>query len=246
MIRSIIIDDEDHCLDRLNHLLTVSHPDDILMMDAFKNVEAAIDGVKRLRPELVFLDIQIGEKTGFEFLAAFYTIPFDVIFTTAYDNFAVQAFRCSAVDYLLKPVDRDELAQAIGKVQHKRKTEDNAKRVQTLLHNVQASNKRMVLADKNGYRYIDTGRIVRIEARANYAIIHYTDQEEELVPKTLKEFDEMLSLAGFFRVHQSHLVNTKYILSYKRGKTGTLTVYGQQEIPVSDAHKDRLMEYLRG
>lgn len=246
MIRAVIIDDEDHCLDRLGHLLAEKHKRDILVMDKFKSVESALEGVNRLQPELIFLDIQIGEKTGFEFLASFETIPFDVIFTTAYDNFAVQAFRCSAVDYLLKPVDRDELEEAINKYRQKRETADTAKRVETLLHNVRSSTRRMVLSDKNGYRYIDTDRIVRIEARANYAIIHYTDQEEELISKTLKEFEEMLGGTGFFRVHQSHLVNTKYIISYKRGKTGILTVYGQKEIPVSEAHKERLMEYMRG
>jgi two-component system, LytTR family, response regulator len=244
MIRAIIIDDEAHCIERLSRLIETYCKAEILLMDSFSNVEEGIAGTKRLRPDLVFLDVQIKDKTGFDYLQGFIEINFAVIFTTAFEKFAMQAIKFSAVDYLLKPIDADDLKESIVKLKIQISLEDKAKKFDTLLHNLEGKRKRIVVPTMNGFSYFDIDTIIRCQSDVNYTTIFINDNSKLMVAKTLKEFEEMLQEHGFLRVHNSHLVNLNYIQSYVKGKGGYLVMKDKTEIEVSTRRKDELMKMI--
>lgn len=245
MVRAIIIDDEAHCIERLSRLLETYCKDEILLMDSFSNVSDGISGTNRLRPELVFLDVQINEKTGFDYLQEFKEINFAVIFTTAFEKFAMQAIKFSAADYLLKPIDADDLKESIARLKIQISLEDKAKKFDTLLHNMQEKQKRIVVPTMNGFSYFDIDTIIRCQSDVNYTTIFINDNTKLMVAKTLKEFEEMLQEHGFLRVHNSHLVNVNYIQSYVKGKGGYLVMKDKTEIEVSTRRKEELMKMFQ-
>jgi two-component system LytT family response regulator len=244
MIRAIIIDDEQHCIDRLTRLLDEHCKKEVLLMDSFSSYEDGIKGIARLQPELVFLDVQIKDKTGFALLKQIGEINFEVIFTTAYEKFAVQAFKFSATDFLLKPIVAEDLVTAIQKLNNKLSINEKAKKFETLFFNVTESAKRIAIPTVTGFTYLNTSDIIRCESDVNYTTIFLKDKSSLLVAKTLKEFEEMLSDFGFFRIHNSHLINTACIKSYNKGKGGFVTLTDNKQIEVSTRRKDEFLQYL--
>lgn len=244
MIRAIIIDDEQHCIDRLNRLLDQHCKNEILLMDSFSTYEDGIKGIARLQPELVFLDVQIKDNTGFELLKQIGEIYFDVIFTTAYEKFAVQAFKFSAIDFLLKPIVAEDLVNAIQKLNNKLTINEKAKKFETLLFNITESVKRIAIPTVTGFTYLNTIDIIRCESEVNYTTIFLKDKTSLMVAKTLKEFEELLTDFGFFRIHNSHLINTTFIKSYNKGKGGFVTLTDNKQIEVSTRRKVEFLQYL--
>jgi len=244
MIRTIIIDDEQHCIDRLSRLLEENCKQSILLMDSFKNVKDAKNGIERLKPELIFLDVSMSDGTGFDLLQQFKEIHFEVIFTTAFEKYAVQAFRFSAIDYLMKPVDAGDLSSAVGKLSKRISEIEKTRKFETLIHNIHHTSKRVAVPTITGYTYLNTDEIVRLESEINYTHIFLKDQSKIMVAKTLKEFEEMLTDHGFFRVHNSHLINTRFIKSYNRGKGGFVTLSDNKQIEVSTRRKEPFLAYL--
>lgn len=248
MIKAIIIDDEMHCINRLKSLISTHHNNDVLVINHFQSVEEGIQGIESLQPNLVFLDIQIGAKNGFDVLKHFNKIHFDVIFTTAYDQYAVLAFKCSAVDYLLKPIDIEDLHISLQKLVQKIAKEDIVKKFDTLLYNLSAKEnqeKRIAIPTVSGYHFIKVSDIIRCESNVNYTTIYFTDKQKLTVAKTLREYEDLLTPFGFFRVHNSHLINLLYVKSYNKGKTGIVTLLDGSEIDVSSRRKDAFLEKLR-
>ena len=247
MITAITIDDEPHCIDRLNHLLAQHHKSSIQVLSSFQSVEEGVAAIQQLQPDLVFLDVQINDKTGFDVLHHFDAISFAVIFTTAYEKYAIQAIKFSAVDYLLKPIDNDELKAAIDKLKDKLSKDDLAKKFDVLFHNLKhkdAASKRISIPTVNGFEFLPVSDIIRCESHINYTILFLKDEQEITVAKTLKEFEELLTDYNFFRVHNSHLVNLAYIKRYNKGKGGFVCMSDNSEIEVSTRRRDEFLKRL--
>jgi two-component system LytT family response regulator len=245
MIKAIIIDDEQHCTDRVVALLK-SYSHKINLVGEFSDVDSGIEGIKTLQPDVVFLDVQIHDQTGFDVLKAFVKHPFEVVFTTAFESYAVQAFKFSAIDYLLKPIDVDDFEQAIQKVSEKLETKDFSKKVVHLLHNVskQDSLKKISIPTLEGYVFIDVSEIIRCQADVNYTYVFTRNDKKIMVSKTLKYFDGLLSNCGFFRVHNSHLINLQYVKGYIKGKGGYVTLEDGATVEVSTRRKDDFIKMM--
>lgn len=247
MIRAIIIDDEQHCIQRLNQLIATHCASQVHVMEVAENIEDAEKLIYKLQPSLVFLDVQIQDKTGFDLLTRIPKRNFEVIFTTAFDKYAVQAFKFSAIDYLLKPIDADELKEAVNKVAAKPMQNQVPEKMETLLHNIknlQAANKRICIPTVNGLLFIQVNDILYCQGEANYTHIHLLNKQKILVAKTLKEYEELLADCNFFRIHNSHLINLAYIKSYNRGKGGSVTLTNGAELEVSTRRKDDFLKRL--
>jgi two-component system LytT family response regulator len=170
-----------------------------------------------------------------------------VIFATAYEKYAVQAFKFSAIDYLLKPVDADDLKQAVNKLQQKISKEEATKKFETLfynLRNIQGNTKRITVPTVKGFEFLQVNDIVRCQSDINYTIIFLKDKQKITVAKTLKEFEELLIDHNFFRVHNSHLINLFYIKSYNKGKGGTVVMADNSQVEVSTRRKDDFLKRL--
>lgn len=245
MIKAIIVDDEQHCI---NALLKLVEPisNTIKISDTFNSVDEALLKVQEISPDLVFLDVQINDKTGFDFLKELETIPFEVIFTTAHEKYAVQAFKFSAVDYLLKPIDEDDFTQAISKLNLKIEAKDFSKKVKSLLSNVTKNDgqKRITIPTSEGLEFLDVADIIRCESDVNYTTIYTNDKRSLVVSKTLKWFETLLQNAGFFRIHNSHLINLSYIKKYTKGKGGYVTLSDNSNIEVSTRKKEGFIKAL--
>lgn len=247
MIKAIIIDDEQHCIDRLTMLLSGNSSNMVELLASVQSVEEGLTAIKTYKPQLVFLDIEIGNKTGFDLLKQLPEINFEVIFTTAYDKYAVQAFKFSALDYLLKPIDTDELQAALKKLNDKVSQKDIAGKFDALFHNlknIQSASKKICVPVLSGLVFIQTDDIIRCESNVNYTTLFLKDKQKLLVAKTLKEFEEMLTEYNFYRVHNSHLLNLAYIKMYNKGKGGTVTMNDGSEIEVSTRRKDDFLKRL--
>src|SRR5690606_5695112 len=206
MIKAIIIDDEQHCIDRLEALLK-PYSNTITIIGSYLTVDTGVQGIESLSPEVVFLDVQIHEQTGFDVLKTVQQLNFEVIFTTAFEMYAVQAFKFSAIDYLLKPIDADDFRLAIDKLSQKIEAKDFSKKVKVLLDNISKNDvqKKITIPTLDGLEFLEVSNIIRCEADINYTIIHTKDGRKIMVAKTLKSFEALLSDCNFFRVHNSHL-----------------------------------------
>ena len=246
MIKAIIIDDEQHCINRLSGLLDEHCKETVHVMGNFLSLEEGINAIYKLQPALVFLDVQLGEHTGFDLLKQLNEINFEVIFTTAFDKYAVQAFKFCAIDYLLKPIDADDLKLAVDKLSKKISKEEVSKQFEVLFHNLKhvGSLKRICVPVMTGFVFLQVNDIIRCESDINYTTIFLSNKQKLLVAKTLKEFEELLSDHDFFRVHNSHLINLAHIKSYNKGKGGFVTLDDNSQIEVSTRRKEEFLKKL--
>lgn len=242
MIKAIIVDDEQHCIDALQQLAKPIN--NLQIVATYKTVIDAVNSIEALQPDLVFLDVQINDATGFDFLNQLKSISFEVIFTTAHEAYAVQAFKFSAVDYLLKPIDEDDFKLAIDKLNSKMEANDFSKKVSALLSNISKNDiqKKITIPTTDGLEFVNVSNIIRCEADVNYTTIFTTDGKKIMVAKTLKSFENLLSNCNFFRVHNSHLINLDFLKKYTKGKGGYVTLIDNSTIEVSTRRKD---DFLR-
>ncbi|MCO6497576.1 MAG: response regulator transcription factor [Chitinophagaceae bacterium] len=249
MIKAIIVDDELHCIERLTYLINEFNHDLVQIIAAANTVANAIEIIQKQKPDLVFLDVELGRQNGFEILKQFAETNFKVIFITGHQQYAVQAFRFSAFDYLLKPVEQSQLSDALQKLAvHITQNERNQK-IESLLYNLsnrENPNKRLCIPTAEGFTFVETKDIVRCEAMTNYTIIHLKNNQKITVARTLKDYEQLLEDCNFFRIHNSHLVNLKYIKNYKRGKGGTIILSDGTQIEVSTRRKDQFLKRIFG
>lgn len=245
MIKAIIIDDEQHCIDRLEALLK-PYRNIITVIGSYLTVDAGIQGIDSLCPDVVFLDVQIHEQTGFDVLKAVKQLNFEVIFTTAFEMYAVQAFKFSAIDYLLKPIDADDFKLAIDKLSQKIESKDFSKKVKVLLDNIAKNDvqKKITIPTLDGLEFLEVANIIRCEADINYTIIHTKDGRKIMVAKTLKSFEALLTDCNFFRIHNSHLINLNHLVKYTKGKGGYVTLIDHSTIEVSVRRKDDFLKAI--
>ncbi|MGZ8545110.1 MAG: LytR/AlgR family response regulator transcription factor [Flavisolibacter sp.] len=237
MIGAVIIDDEANNIDNLEALLA-KHCPQVQVRGRSLNAEEGEKLIRELQPELVFLDIQMPGRNGFDLLRSLPHHRFSVIFVTAYDQYGIQAVKFSAVDYLLKPVDVEELKNAVKKAIEKNQQQNLQNLIQVLEH--QKSTHRLALASAKETRFIETGKIVRCESSNNYTTFYLDNSEKIITSRPIFEYDEMLQAYGFFRCHQSHLINKKFIRSWVKEDGGYLLMEDNSQVPVSRNKKDAL------
>lgn len=243
MIKAIIIDDEKHCIDRLEQLISQS-VESIDIIGTYINIETGYDAIKKLQPDLVFLDIQIHDTMGFDLLKKFDKINFHVIFTTAHENYAIQAIKFSAFDYLLKPIDIDDLKTAINRLlkEHfKNQNDTDYKVLLQNLMNLKNQTKKITVQTQTETILLNIQDIIRCESDINYTTIFTNNKKKIVVAKTLKDFETLLKPYNFFRVHNSHLINLEYMKSYDKGKGGYVHLLDESIVEVSVRRKDEFM-----
>jgi two-component system LytT family response regulator len=248
MIKAIIIDDEKDSIDTLKWKLQ-NYCSDVEVVASFDNPADGIEYIKNNPPDLLFLDIEMPLLTGFDVLEELgRDISFDIVFTTAYDNFGIQAVKFSALDYLLKPVQNKELKEAIEKHLKKLNHKIPAEQIDTLLENVKENRKgkrgRIALASKESIEFVDPQDIVACEANSNYTNVYLCEGKKRVISKTLKEFEEMLTPFDFFRPHNSHLINLNRVREFIRGDGGYLVMENKMKVPVSKSRREELLHLL--
>lgn len=230
MIEALIVDDERNSSEIMEWQLSRYCPN-VKVIGISNNGNDAIDMISSLNPQLVFLDISMPDLNGFQVLQAVSPFSFDVIFTTSYNEFAVKAFKYNALDYLLKPIDIEELKVAVGKCEKKQ----GSRPVDTPLQ----KSRKIALTTAESLVFIDPEDIVYCEGSRNYTYFHLnTDPGKVLVSKTLKEVEELLTSLGFFRIHNSYLINMKYIKEFVRGDGGYVVMINGAHLTVSKSRKE--------
>lgn len=249
MIKAVIVEDEKNSQELLKGLVT-EYCEGVEIVGIGGSVAEGLKEIETHKPELLFLDIQLPDGDGFQVLEKTELRDFDVIFTTAYDQYATRAFKFSATDYLLKPVDIEELEAAVARVKEKRTQltpEDRIAKLEALVENLKHLNqplKRIVLPTSNGFTVVNPDDIIRCESDRNYTFIFLTDGRKILVSRTIKEYDEMLNDYGFFRIHQSHLINLKYLKNYTRGRGGYVELTDGSVLDVSARRKSEFLKRM--
>lgn len=244
MIRTILVEDEVKARETLANMLGLYCPS-VEIIDQADCVERGVKSIQYNNPDLVILDIQMPDGTGFDLLKKLKTHNFKLVFVTAYEEHAIKAFKFSAIDYLLKPVDAEDLVETITKIERLIEYEHNQIKLKALLENIENIStevKKIVLKTSESIHIVKVKDIIRCESSSNYTQFFFHDGKKLLVSKTLKEYDELLSDYGFFRVHQSHLVNTQYIKSFEKGEGGFLVMTDESKIPVSFRKKEGLLK----
>ncbi|NBR13726.1 MAG: response regulator [Flavobacteriales bacterium] len=244
MIKAILIDDIEQARITLKRDLHEYAPE----IEVIGEASGVVEGAKLLRkvqPDIVFLDIQMQDGSGFDLLDVLPEIPFKIIFITASDAHAIKAFRYAAIDYLLKPVDPDELTQALARFKEQQ-TDEQAKYklLNDSLKNHHKPSERLALHSQDKIHIVSIAEIVRCESSVNYTIFYFADNKEMVVTKTLKEFEDLLSEQKFFRVHHSHLVNARYIREFVKSEGGHLIMNNGAMVPVSTRKRAEVIKML--
>ena len=244
MIHAIIIDDEKDARESLQLLIGKNCPD-IKILSLCATPEAGIESIEKLQPDLVFLDVQMPKLSGFDVLEQLDAIDFDIIFVTAHDKYAIKAIKFSALDYLLKPVEVDELIEAVEKTKLKR--ENKAQQFQSLLQNARQDSEkltRLAIPSDNEIIVQKIEEIIFCEADSNYTKLYLSNGKQITVSKTLKQFESILPPTDFCRIHHGTLVNLAHITKYVRGEGGYVVVTGGRHLDVSRRKKDNLLRFL--
>jgi two-component system, LytTR family, response regulator len=246
MIKAILVDDELHGLETLSILLNDYCPE-VKVMEKCPSAKKALEAIDKLKPDLVFLDIEMPVMNGFELLEQFEQIPFSVVFTTSYDQYAIKAIRFSALDYLLKPVDPKELIAAVHKV-NKQKNPPTNEQLQMLmnqLHHKESRFTKIAVPTSEGFELIPADEIIRCEADDNYTHLFLKNKTKVIACRTLKEMEEQFSeFTHFLRVHHSYIVNLNEVVKYVRGDGGYLIMTDGTSVNVSRSRKEALLKYF--
>ena len=245
MIKSIIIDDEQHCIKALLSDLQL-HCSAIEVVEACSSAKEGMMAIKKLNPDLVFLDVEMPWMNGFEMLEVLGELNFSIIFTTAHDEFAAKAFRISAVDYLLKPIDANDLKAAVQKVEKKMDEGSSVQHISNLLRNMRQSSaeQKIALPQREGYEFVDVSSILYCTAEGAYTKIFIEGKKTMLISRTLGDVEELLSPEMFQRIHHSTVVNVSYISQFLRTDGGYVVLKNGERLSVSKAKKEMLMARL--
>ena len=248
IIKAVVIDDEPDSVDTLLWKIENYCPN-VEIVATFNDPVKGLQFLKDTPPELLFLDIEMPMLNGFDILEELGDVPFDVIFTTAYDNFGIQAVKFSALDYLLKPVQNKELKEAVEKYSHKNQHALPKNQLEGLLQNVkeevQGKPGRIALATKESIEFVSPDEIILCSSDSNYTMVYLDNGRKKLISRTLKDFEDMLSSYNFYRPHNSHLINLSHVREFMRGDGGYLIMKNQMKVPVSKSRKESLLIKLQ-
>lgn len=248
MIHTVIVDDENRSREMMKDLLSEFCPSVSVIGEA-GNVEDAYSLIrKNSRVDLVFLDIEMPNGNGFRLLEHFPEPPFQVVFVTAFNQYALQAIRCSALDYLLKPVDAEELMAAVKRAEYNQQVDLALEDYQKLLRNVRAwqeGKQKVALYHKEGMDLIGLEEIIRCEADGNYSWVYSRERNRLLVTKSLREFEDLLGQTFFFRTHRSHLINLNYLKSVRKSGGGFVVLSDNTQVPITKSRFRLLNDKLQ-
>ncbi|MDO9374127.1 MAG: LytTR family DNA-binding domain-containing protein [Bacteroidota bacterium] len=247
MIQAVIIDDEVNNVNSLRNLLTKFCPG-VEVIGTADNANSGYDLIKAKAPELAFLDIEMPFGNAFDLLNRLGEINFEIIFITAFDRYAIKAFKYSALDYLLKPVDIDELQKAVEKVTLQVNKKIANEKVLNLLQNMSAektATPKIAIAGINDTTFIQVQDITRLEAQKNYTLVHLVGGQKIMTTKNLGSYEELLPESSFCRIHHSHIVNLGFISKYKKGRGGHIVMEDGTDIEVSIRKKDAFLERFK-
>ncbi|MEN6454553.1 MAG: LytTR family DNA-binding domain-containing protein [Prolixibacteraceae bacterium] len=246
MIRAILIDDEPNNLENLKIMLANYCPDVSVIGEA-ASVRQSSELVSRLDPELLFLDIEMPGESGFDLLAQIKNIRFEVIFVTAYNNYALKAIKFNALDYILKPIDTADLTEAVNRAKQRLADKSQLEFTKLALQNLQLprKSKRIALASADKIEFFDINTIIRCLGENNYTRFFFENGESRLISKPLSEYEELLTDFDFIRVHKSHLVNGYKISSFIKKDGGYILTSDGCSVPVSRRKKDELLERMK-
>jgi two-component system LytT family response regulator len=244
MIKAILIDDLKQARVTLKKDLDAYATD----LEVIGEADGVVSGAKMLKstaPDIVFLDIQMQDGSGFDLLDILPSIDFKIIFITASDAHAIKAFRYAAIDYLVKPVDPDELKSALQRYRENHLNEsEKYKLLSDSLKNHSRPNERLALHAQDKINIVNIADIIRCESHVNYTTFYFMDGSRIVVTRTLKDFDDLLNDQGFYRVHQSHLVNMKFIREFVKGDGGYLLMVDGTEVPVSVRRRPAVLKMI--
>lgn len=245
MYRTIIIDDEEMGRMALREKLSSYCPEVEIIGEA-ENGKTGLDLIRNLKPDLVFLDIEMPVMNGFEMLEQIKDYDFQLIFVTAYDQYAMKAIKFSAFDYLLKPVDIEELKQAVTRLD-KKDLENTSRKAEVLKENYKSPNAfgKIAIPTMEGYLFVKTNSVVHLEAERNYTMVYLENNTKQITSRTLKDFEEMLPEDLFFRCHHSHIVNLKFIDRYIKGEGGQIILENGKSITVSRRKKEDFLKRIK-
>ena len=246
MIRTVLVDDETDSIRVLERLLDNYCPQ-VSIAGTAGGVETALPLIRETKPDLVLLDIEMAQGNAFDLLNQLQPIDFKVIFVTAFDNYAVRAFKYSAVDYLLKPVDIDDLRNAINRVEKKPDEHTIVQQMKMLLDNVGALNlpqQKMAIPTITGLIFITVQDIIRFEASGNYTSIYLSSGEPVLATRTVKDYEDILPETIFCRIHNSHIINLSRIKKYQKGRGGSVEMEDGSIIEVASRRRDEFLRRL--
>jgi two-component system LytT family response regulator len=247
MINAIIVDDEINGAEALQILLKEYCPD-IHICTLAHSAQEGIGAIRKFNPQLVFLDIEMPLSSGFEVLSETKEYSYATIFTTAYSQYALRALKAQAIDYILKPIDADELMDAVKKATKKIEslhTKEDILKIEHLINKLGGERKRKIsLSMSDGIRLINVDEIMRLEADSNYTHFYLAGNKKITVSRSLKEYEDQINHCDFVRVHNAHLINLNYVDTYVKGEGGTLILKDGKKIPVSRTKKQELLNHL--
>ncbi len=247
MLKVLIVEDEKDTRDLLKSMISQSFSD----IEIVGEVESVTDGIKAIdetNPDVVLLDIDLTDGTGFEIIEQTKHKNFMVVFITAHNEYAVKAFRISAIDYLLKPIDINDLIDAIEKCKEQKKIGELNYKLEALFSNLKSEvnqDKKIVLKSSDSIHVVPIHEIIRCESDNSYTTFYLKNGKKLIISKTIKEFDDLLSEFGFFRPHQSHLVNINYIECYKKPHGGLLVMNDKSHVPVATRKREALFSLFK-
>lgn len=245
-LRTLIVDDEKRIRTSLSSVIKLHYPNAVIVAEA-ENVQSAIIAIETHNPDVVLLDIKMPGGSGFDLLKKISPVNFKIIFITAFDQYAIQAFKFSALDYLLKPVIPQELVSALQRAEQHIDEEDLGARFNVLMENIggiKNEGKRIILNSHETIHILNLNEIIKCEADRNYTLFYVKDKKIILVSRSLKEYDDMLSPFGFFRCHHSHLVNLAFVERLDKHDGGILIMKDQSEVPVASRKYADLLSAL--
>jgi len=246
MIRTVLVDDEIDSNEVLQTLLKAACPN-VSIVGKADGVEKAIQVIQATQPDLVFLDIEMTQGNAFDLLNRLQPIPFRVIFVTAFDNYALRAFKYSAVDYLLKPVDIDGLRTAVVRVTTQLQAINVKEQVQIMMENfgsIQLSQQKMALPTLTGMTFVNIGDIVRLEAKGSYTVVFLSDKKQIMVARNMKDYEGLLPELFFYRIHKSHIINLQKIQKYQKGRGGYIIMEDGSSIEVASRRREEFFQRL--
>jgi two-component system LytT family response regulator len=245
MMTAIIVDDEAHCVNRIRNLVTDYCPNEITILESCSDIDSAYEAIVRLSPRFIFLDVQIHEATGFDLLRRFETVDFEVVFATAYEKYAIEAFKFSAADYLLKPIDPDDFIAMIEKLKHRIAGNEAIKNLEIVVDNFHnLKHGKLTIPTLEGKEIFDIAGIIHCEAVGNYTLFNFRNRKPLKDSRTLKRYAEILTRHGFFRIHNSHLINLDDVKRFENGKNSFVVLKNNEKLPVSTRRKEDFLKRL--
>jgi len=238
-MKTIIIDDEPHCVGYLQVLLQ-QHCPQLQVVATAGNGQEGLSIIRHFSPQLVFLDVEMPVMNGFRMLEELGEVPFQLIFTTAYDRYALRAFKFSALDYLLKPIDAQELKNAVNRSSKSHLPQPQQFKLMEahLYHAESALSNKIAIPNSDGFCFVSLDNIVTCEAESNYTKFHLTDGKNLLVSRTLGDVEETLKDKGFFRIHKQFLINLRHIDKYVKSDGGYVVMCNQQIVSIARSRRD--------